>query len=177
MLYILGLLMRYGDMHGYQIKQVIDRQISDFANIKLANLYYHLNKMVKEGLIAGKTAQEGARPKKKVYQITDKGKKEFAECLVKAQFEFLQFEFLFDGVLYFREHINEKEISAVIDKKIDILENLIHELKNHQKHTLESSSPQSNLYITSIFSHHLLHYQAELTWYQELKTKLINLNN
>lgn len=42
--YILGLLMRYGPQHGYNIKQLVSDGISDFAKIKLPTIYYHLKK-------------------------------------------------------------------------------------------------------------------------------------
>ena len=41
-LYILGLLLRFGPQHGYQIKKLLEEQLEDFTQIKLPTVYYHL---------------------------------------------------------------------------------------------------------------------------------------
>ncbi|WP_320129842.1 PadR family transcriptional regulator [uncultured Sphaerochaeta sp.] len=51
-LYILGVLQRMGPMHGYRIKKLISEQLSDFTQIKLPTIYYHLEKMTQSGLIS-----------------------------------------------------------------------------------------------------------------------------
>ena len=50
-LYILGMLLRYGPQHGYQIKKLLAEQLADFTDIKLPTIYYHLEKMEASGLI------------------------------------------------------------------------------------------------------------------------------
>ena len=44
-LYILGLLLRFGPQHGYQIKKLLEDQLGDFTQIKLPTVNYHLEKM------------------------------------------------------------------------------------------------------------------------------------
>lgn len=76
-LYILGFLLRYGPQHGYQIKKRMSEQMADFTNIKLPTIYYHLEKMERDGLISAEELREGLRPEKRVYQITPEGKERF----------------------------------------------------------------------------------------------------
>uniref|UniRef100_UPI000AEE63EC PadR family transcriptional regulator n=1 Tax=Clostridium sp. NkU-1 TaxID=1095009 RepID=UPI000AEE63EC len=63
-LYILGLLQRYGPQHGYQIKKIIAEQLSDFTQIKLPTIYYHLEKMETDGLLSANREKSGSRPEK-----------------------------------------------------------------------------------------------------------------
>ena len=61
-LYILGLLLRFGPQHGYQIKKLLEEQLEDFTQIKLPTVYYHLEKMEAAGLIEAHRDRQGARP-------------------------------------------------------------------------------------------------------------------
>ena len=72
-LYILGLLQRFGPQHGYQIKKILAEQLTDFTQIKLPTIYYHLVKMKEDGLLSASSEQPGGRPTKTVYAITEKG--------------------------------------------------------------------------------------------------------
>lgn len=72
-LYILGLLLRFGPQHGYQIKKLLEEQLEDFTQIKLPTVYYHLEKMEAAGLIEAHRYRQGARPEKTVYRVSDAG--------------------------------------------------------------------------------------------------------
>jgi len=80
-LYILGLLLRFGPQHGYQIKKLIAEQLEDFTQIKLPTVYYHLEKMEAAGLILANRDKQGARPEKTVYQVNKAGEDKFKELL------------------------------------------------------------------------------------------------
>ena len=82
-LYILGLLLRFGPQHGYQIKKLLAEQLEDFTQIKLPTIYYHLEKMEEAGLIISQNAKEGTRPEKKVYHVSESGCKRFRELLYR----------------------------------------------------------------------------------------------
>ena len=76
-LYILGMLLRYGPQHGYQIKKMLMEQMADFTDIKLPTIYYHLDKMEAAGLITARNVKEGVRPEKRVYHVSDQGNRHF----------------------------------------------------------------------------------------------------
>ena len=63
-LYILGLLLRFGPQHGYQIKKLLEEQLEDFTQIKLPTVYYHLEKMEAAGLIEAHRDRQEPDPKK-----------------------------------------------------------------------------------------------------------------
>ncbi len=73
---ILGIL-DYREMHGYQLKRVLDEGISNFWPVNLAAIYPSLRKLEEEGLVAHHTEESGeGRPARKVYTITDDGREE-----------------------------------------------------------------------------------------------------
>lgn len=78
-LVILGILMG-APLHGYMIKQAIESSYGD-RYFKLSNsaLYPTLAKLQKDGYIEGKREMQEAVPDKKVYHITEAGRKRVVE--------------------------------------------------------------------------------------------------
>jgi len=78
---ILGLMME-GPMHGYQLKQNIQGDyLKHFVSISTGSLYTRLFKFEAEGLVEGKREQQDKVPDKRVYVITEAGKKRLRELL------------------------------------------------------------------------------------------------
>src|SRR5690554_5215271 len=69
--------------HGYQINEFIDRNLGQVSNMKKATAYAILNRLEKSGDVVSSISQEGNRPVKKIYTITEQGKKKFQELLRK----------------------------------------------------------------------------------------------
>jgi len=80
-LYILGLLMRFGPQHGYRIRKIIGEELADFTGIKLSVIYYHLEKMEREGLLHGIREKISGRPEKTRYSVTQAGRAAFRRIL------------------------------------------------------------------------------------------------
>jgi len=79
---ILGLL-NYSDMHGYRIKEHIEKNFGHMWSINFGQIYPNLKALEKEGLIdmLEPTPSENGGPHKKLYSITEKGIGEFARWL------------------------------------------------------------------------------------------------
>jgi DNA-binding PadR family transcriptional regulator len=75
---ILGILA-YRELHGYELKRVLEEGISTFWPVNLAAIYPCLRKLEDEGLVAY-TRQAGVegRPDRKVYTVTEPGREELA---------------------------------------------------------------------------------------------------
>ena len=80
-LVILGILMG-APLHGYMIKQAIEGNYGD-RYFKLSNsaLYPALSKLEQDGYIEGKREMQEAVPDRKVYRITDAGRKHMIELV------------------------------------------------------------------------------------------------
>jgi len=79
---ILGLL-HYKNMHGYRIKEHIERNFGHMWSINYGQIYPNLKKMKEDGLIFMKeVVQNGEKgPPRKLYSITQKGREEFIKWL------------------------------------------------------------------------------------------------
>lgn len=166
-LYILGLLLRFGPQHGYQIKKTIAEKISDFTQIKLPSIYYHLEKMEAAGLLASSSEKLGSRAEKIVYDITDKGRESFQNMLS----ELLEFEyrpvFPCDGIFYFSDSLDTTEIINHLENYTQNLRTAINSIQKHQSETLRFVPEELKTMVNIIFNHHFKHYQAELDWAAE----------
>lgn len=79
---ILGLL-HYKDMHGYRIKEHLEKNFGHMWSINHGQIYQALKKMESEGLVSmvEVAPSENGGPRKKLYTITEKGREEFAQWL------------------------------------------------------------------------------------------------
>ena len=77
---LLGLLSR-NSMTGYQIKQKFASSIVFFWDAHISQIYRELSGMKKKGWVSCKIQPQNGKPDKKIYSITDTGKKEFLNWL------------------------------------------------------------------------------------------------
>ena len=170
--YILGLLMRYGPQHGYNIKQLVSEGISDFAKIKLPTIYYHLEKLAEKGYVESNVEKDGNRPERIVYSITDSGVTYFNSLLKKILDENYSVEFNFDGALYFHTFADNNAIIKNLKQQEEFIENKLKELINTKEIAVRKLLPEYKIYCISIFNHHIYHLEAELKWISETLKEL-----
>jgi Predicted transcriptional regulators len=166
--YILGLLLRYGPQHGYMLKQIVEEQISDFAQIKLPTIYYHLEKLKEKGYVIATAQKDGNRPEKTVYSITETGEKCFYALLKKLQTEEMQLELPLDGVIFFQERVDDQQFSQSINSAIQALEKKLERIIKHRDNVIGVIPDAGKSSAMSIFNHHIYHLQAELKWLKEI---------
>jgi len=162
--FILGFLMRHGPLHGYRIKQLITERASDFARIKLPTIYYHLGQLQKNGYVASKREKEGRRPDRFVYEITSRGSNHFKKLLTKSLNTRYAVEFELDAAFFFRDALDKEELDAALTGHEDYLTSAVNEIKRHRAETLANVADSVKPMVRAIFSHHLVHYTAELRW-------------
>lgn len=163
-LYILGLLLRFGPQHGYQLKKLIETELADFTRIKLPNIYYHLEKMEAAGFIASQTGQDGLRPEKRVYQVTESGITKLRALLRKELEISYRPVFESDALFYFSEHLDANELAAALEKHLAYLNGVLAHIKRHRDSVIPCLPEDIRRYADLIFEHHILHYQAEAAW-------------
>ncbi len=151
-------------MHGYALKQMLSERATDFARIKMSNIYYHFEKMEKQHLVKVSFEKEGKRPDRQVYSITSKGDKAFSELLLDALDFPFNFESIMDGALFFSEYIDNEEIGPAFDRRIDYLEKAVNNIDSHKNEAIKYIPEDFKKYAKIIFDHHIIHYKAELTW-------------
>lgn len=170
-LVILGFLKRR-PLYGYEIKQWIEHIMGDWANIAFGSIYFALGKLTKDGFIRKKeTTQEGNRPSRNIYQITETGKREFLKLLRKLWGTLENQYFSIDIGLQFMDSLPVEEITGFLQNRVKHLEHILIFLEKHQEEELSDDHVPVNL-VSAIFSHHRLHYKAELDWTKTLLKKI-----
>lgn len=79
---ILGFL-NYEPMSGYDLVKAFDSSLQFFWHVQNSHIYLELKKLEKKGYISGKTVIQPDRPNKKIFSITETGKKEFMDWLAE----------------------------------------------------------------------------------------------
>lgn len=79
---ILGLINRYS-MTGYDLMKVFNLELVNFWYAKHSQIYPELKKLNDEGLITYETVLLGDKLEKKLYTITEEGRKDFLHWLSK----------------------------------------------------------------------------------------------
>ena len=166
-LYILGFLMRYGPQHGYLLRQHIEKEASDFAVIRTSNLYYHLERLKKDGYVESRVEQEGRRPDRQVFEITEAGKQHFFTLLRKAARDRFRGEHLFDAVLFFLSYLDLEFVCAELTGQIEDCRRVLAHIQAHRQEVLAHVPEMYAKIVTAIFNHHLYHYEAEYKWLGE----------
>ncbi len=165
--YILGFLQRYGPLHGYKLKRLISDMVSDFTQIKLPTIYYHLEKMEEKGLVRAEREQEGKRPERSVYSITEKGKKEFLTMLMKSLAIEYRPEFEIDASLFFFDSMKPADVITSLREQEAFCGEVLQHLDRHREEVMRFIPPEAKKIAGLMFHHHSLHYKAELKWLRD----------
>jgi DNA-binding PadR family transcriptional regulator len=156
-------------LYGYEIKQLIEHVMGDWTNIAFGSIYYALGKLADEGFVEKVgTEQEGGRPSRTVYQITDAGRKEFMHLLREVWDNVERQTFDFDIGLSFMSALPIDEVKGYLRKRVTHLEHILQYLEAHQAEELADTDHVPTHLATAVFGHHRRHLQAELDWMREL---------
>jgi DNA-binding PadR family transcriptional regulator len=169
-LVILGLL-RERPLYGYELKHIIEEHMGDWTNIAFGSIYFALGKLADEGFIERiATEQEGKRPSRSVYQITEAGRGEFLRLLREVWSEVERHYYTIDIGLAFMEALPREEVRGYLRGRIGQLEVVLGHLDKHREEivTMEEVPQRA----ASVFEHSQLHFEAELAWTRNLLAEI-----
>ena len=121
---LLGFL-NYGPMTGYEIKKFFDTSIAHFWNAELSQIYPTLKQAQAEGLVEMNVDVQADRPNRKVYSITDDGRRELIDWLAKST----EPDQIRDPLLmkvFFAASLPKQEIVQVLRHRVEEHERAIH---------------------------------------------------
>jgi DNA-binding PadR family transcriptional regulator len=171
-LVILGLL-RERPLYGYEIKQIIEEHMGDWTSIAFGSIYFALDKLAKEGFVEKvATEQEGNRPSRSVYQITDSGGSEFLHLLREVWQDVEREYFELDIGLFFMNALPLQEVKGYLEARRKRLIITLEHIRSHREEQLEDANVPR--LAAAIFDHTIAHTQAELAWTEELVRKIEN---
>ena len=113
---LLSVLMS-GPATGYDIKKVLENEVSKVIDVTISNIYPVLNELAAEGLVSCERVEQENRPNKKVYEITEAGR---AVCLHTLMTEparhRLRSEFMF--ILSFAPYLPRTRVWELLDQRL-----------------------------------------------------------
>ena len=155
-LLLLGLL-RKREMHGYQLSEFMETHLGLFFDIKKATAYSLLGKMEKKGWVTSRKEQEGNRPPRRVFAITDEGEALFQELLRGALPEYRRPAFPGNVPMLFMDALPPEELHDLLHRRQDAIRERMVALETHLDHVAHP-----------LFDHQLLVLRAEQKWVEEL---------
>jgi DNA-binding PadR family transcriptional regulator len=169
-LVILGLL-RKRPLYGYEIKHVIEDHMGDWTSIAFGSIYFALGKLADEGFIEKVTTeQEGNRPSRTIYQITESGQAEFMRLLREVWRGVDRQYFSLDIGLFFMDALPPGETKSYLQGRVAELEGLLRHLDAHQAE--QSGNIEVPQRAHAIFGHSRVHLEAELAWTRDLQERV-----
>lgn len=116
---LLGLL-NYGDLTGYELAKVFEDSLAFFWQAQMSQIYRELNAMEKAGWLTYRTVIQTDKPNKKVYSITEQGRKELDDWLKKDLTEdFFAARNTFLMQLFFSAGKGDKKTAEALEKARD----------------------------------------------------------
>jgi DNA-binding PadR family transcriptional regulator len=116
---LLGLLSR-GPAHGYELHQRLDTDLSQVWHLSQSQIYNILNRLEAHGFIHGTLQEQEKLPAKRLFRLTDAGRRHFEEWLYKPSRSSLRvIRVEFTTRLYFAFSIDPQLAHDLIDAQID----------------------------------------------------------
>jgi len=162
--------LRERPLYGYELKQIIEEHMGDWTNIAFGSIYFALKKLAEEGFVEQVAVeQEGNRPSRTIYQITEAGQVEFLRLLRGVWSEVERHYYTIDVGLAFMEALPVEEVKSHLQGRITQLQGIVQYLGEHQAEQM--TQPHVPAAAAAIFDHSLAHFQAELDWTHDLLAK------
>ena len=132
-LVILGILQE-GEAHAYKLNGYVNHTMASYTDITKSTVYYTLEKLEKDGFVKHETEQEGRRPERRVYQITDKGKTLFRRLLRENLGGYTRSYFDDDIGVAFMGQLSTKEVVGLLTKKRNTVQSALHQFEGMPDH-------------------------------------------
>jgi DNA-binding PadR family transcriptional regulator len=123
-LLLLGLL-RMQSQHGYQLNEFIEHNLVNITDMKKPTAYAILDRLASQKYIDVHIEQEGNRPPRKVYSITESGEKLFFQLLRKNLSESDAVTSAGDIGFMFIHSLKPEEVRTLLEQKLQSLEKII----------------------------------------------------
>jgi DNA-binding PadR family transcriptional regulator len=161
-LLLLGILLSHG-MHGYQLNEMLQHNPGTPISLKKSNAYKLLNDMEKDGWVTHTQEQEGNRPQRRVYSVTEDGEAAFYRLLRENLSSHPSPEFPGVVGLDFLYLLPAKEAAVLLETRLKFVEEKFNQLDN-----IDIEIRQSHL--ASEYLHKF--YTNEIKWLMEIIQRL-----
>ena len=164
-LLLLGLL-KSQDMHGYQLNEMLQHNPGMPITLKKSNAYKLLNEMETNGWVTHQEEQEGNRPMRRVYTVTEEGEAAFYRLLRENLASCPSPEFPGVVGLDFVYALPVEEVIALFKQRRQAIKSRFQQLDSISMKIRES-------HLAVEYLHH--YYTTELKWLDDIINRLQKL--
>ena len=132
-LLLLGLL-RSQDMHGYQLHEAIDSHLGMGVQLTKPTAYRLLSNMAEDGWVTFREEQEGNRPPRRVYAITQQGEVAFQRLLRENLAHYEPSDFTCHIGLAFLDELPAEESLPLLRRRRAAMEELLESTRAYGEH-------------------------------------------
>ena len=132
---LLGFL-NYGDMTGYDLKQVMDQSRFNFWYARQSQIYATLKKMEADGWVVSRLETQESRPDKRVYAITEAGREVLMGWLSAPMTELEPRKEPFLLKLFFSAPLEKAQLLAELHLRRELHKKKLGEYQNEARQTI-----------------------------------------
>ena len=156
-------------LSGYDLKTMFDSSVQFYWSATHTQIYRTLDKMSKEGLVTFEVVQQTERPNKKVYSITEEGRKELREWLQRS-FSLPIFHHPVLVRLAWCDRLENKQIEALLHDYIGKLRRQIELYQTDNQSQVEefARTDREGFLWQIILENGIRFYQGELAWAEQV---------
>jgi len=160
---VLGIVSEQ-ECHAYNIEKIIEeRGVRGRLNIGFSTIYAALKKLEKRGLVASRFAPQEKLPGRRIYSVTDSGRRRLYDELKKMLSLPQRSESVFEAALEFGQLLPRKEMKEALSLYEAEISRMI---QNKMREMTEIGNPTALQ--RAMLSRPLALWQAERKWVREL---------
>jgi len=158
---LLGILMT-GPKHGYELHGYMSARMNEFWQLSMSQIYALLKRLQQEGCVISRKEGQENRPAKKIFSLTQTGKKRFLSWVQSPVQHVRDFRIEFMAKLFFIRELRLDLGDSLIDRQIDVLQEKRGGIEGSKE---EITDPFERL----LFSFKTTQSSAVLKWLRECK--------
>mgnify|MGYP005842165379 CR=1 FL=1 len=155
-------------MHGYQLYDLIERNLSACTNLKKPSAYFLLGKMEAEGLVSVAETRAGNRPPRKVYRLTAQGERLFWQLLEENLTRYTPTVFADDIGIAFLDQFLPERAMQLLQRRREAMQAHLAELQAIPPHRGSASL---------LIQHQMHHLRSELVWLDTLLAEVQSVSD
>ena len=166
---LLGLLAER-PMHGYELFQRFQNEVlGQIVHVEMSQLYAFLKKLERLALLAAELEPQGARPPRKVYQLTPTGHAVLQQWLTTPVERPRDIRIFFLIKLYFVQRQLPTQLPALIEQEINACQRFLATLESQRHGSL--SIRDQDAFAQVVLQSRIYQTRALLGWLRELQAE------
>ncbi len=166
---LLGILYD-DDFCGYEIMKIVKKVMVHISQISTGTLYYKLKNLEKKGLVVSREEQEGNRPKRYRYSITDAGRETFLRLAIENITKSQRAYWPLMPSIFFSHLLPIQEVAVSLRERTRKMALELEFLKETHRYVLKNPYP---FHTAMIMKHGIMHLETDIAWLNDLTNWLI----